>query len=177
MSNAQSMQTFSATVRKIDINPYVQVPAGILRKLQQDADKEKGPIPVKGTLQSRSFSATVVRFRGMWRLYLNTAMRRDANAEVGDQVIVGVRFDNSPRTVRAPRKLTNALSRNKRAKEAFQKLSPSRQKEILRYLNSLKQTETLERNINKVIQFLQGEKVQGLVAVTRARRRGIDRAA
>ncbi|HET6962002.1 MAG TPA: DUF1905 domain-containing protein, partial [Terriglobia bacterium] len=75
MSNAQSIQTFSATVRKIDINPYVQVPHGIVQKLQQDAQKEKGPIPVKGTLQGKSFSATVVRFRGVWRLYLNTAMR------------------------------------------------------------------------------------------------------
>ncbi|HKZ86867.1 MAG TPA: YdeI/OmpD-associated family protein [Anaerolineae bacterium] len=169
MSNAQPIQAFSATVRKIDINPYVQVPDGIVRKLQQDAKKVKGPIPVKGTLQGESFSATVVRFRGMWRLYLNTAMRHAASVEVGDKVRMGVRFDNTPRTVPAPRKFTLALSKNKRAKEAFQKLAPSRQKEILRYLNGLKRPETLERNIEKVIQFLQGEKVQGLVAVTRAR--------
>jgi len=163
------MPTFSATVDKIDINPYVPVPDRVLRKLQGEAQKAKGPIPVTGKLQGKSFSATVVRFRGMWRLYLNTAMRRKAGVEVGDRVKVGVQFDQSPRTVPAPRKFTMALAKNKSAKDAFQRLAPSRQKEILRYLNSLKQPETLERNIEKTIRFLQGEKVQGLVAVTRGR--------
>jgi len=164
------MQKFSAKVRKIDINPYVQVPDDILQKLQQAAKKEKGPLPVKGTLQGQPFSTTVVKFRGMWRLYLNTPMRLAANVEVGDQVTVGVQFDHTSRTVSTPDKFTHALSKNRQAKEAFQKLAPSRQKEILRYLNSLKQPETLERNIDKVIQFLQGEPVGGLVAVTRAKR-------
>ena len=157
MRNAQALQLFSATVRKIDINPYVKVPGPILRKLHQDAGKETGPIPVTGRLQGQPFSATVVRFRGMWRLYLNTAMRRDASVEVGDRVIVGVRFDSTLRTVPSPRKFTIALSKNKRARAAFQELTPSRRKEILQYLNSLKQPETLERNIRKVIRFLQGE--------------------
>ena len=160
MSNAQSMHTFSATVRKIDINPYVQVPDDVIRKLQQDAKKGKGPIPVRGRLQGKSFSTTVVRFRGMWRLYLNTAMRGAASVKVGDTVRIEVEFDSTPRTVPAPRKFTLALSKNRRAREAFEKLAPSRQKEILRYLNSLKRAETLERNIEKIIQSLQGEEVQ-----------------
>ena len=166
----KGMQTFSAKVRKVDINPYVQLPDAILQKLQQDAKKEKGPIPVRGTLQDKPFSATVVRFRGMWRLYLNTPMRQAANVEVGDQVTIGLQFDSTPRTVAAPPKFTLALSKNKQAKEVFQQLAPSRQKEILRYLNNLKQAETLERNIEKVIQLLQGEAVEGLVAVTRKKR-------
>ena len=161
MRNAQSLQQFSATVRKIDINPYVKVPGPIVRKLHQAAKKETGPIPVAGRLQGQPFSATVVKFRGMWRLYLNTAMRREARVEVGDNVIVGVRFDNTPRTVPSPGKFTVALSKNKSAQAAFQNLTASRRKEILRYLNSLKQPETLERNIAKVIQFLRGEKAQG----------------
>lgn len=168
------MHTFSAKVDKIDINPYVQVPDDILLKLQQDARKEKGPIPVKGTLQGEPFLANVVRYRGMWRLYLNTPMRQAANVDVGDQVTIGLQFDSTPRKVPAPRKFTLALSKNKQAKEAFQKLAPSRQKEILRYLNGLKQPETLERNIEKVIQYLQGETVEGLVAVTRAKRQNTE---
>jgi antitoxin (DNA-binding transcriptional repressor) of toxin-antitoxin stability system len=164
------MYTFSAQVRKIDINPYVQVPDETLLKLQKDARKEKGPIPVKGTLQGKPFLANVVRYRGMWRLYLNTDMRRAANADIGDQVTVAVQYDAIPRTVPVPRKFTLALSKNKRAKEAFEKLAPSRQKEILRYLKSLKQPQSLERNIEKIIGFLKGEPVEGLVAVTRRKR-------
>jgi hypothetical protein len=170
----KDMQTFSAKVDKIDINPYVEVPYEILSKLQQDARKERGPIPVKGTLQGKPFSTTVVKFRGMWRLYLNTPMRQAANVDVGDQVTISVQFDKIPPKVAVPRKFTLALWKNKSAKEAFQKLAPSRQKEIIRYLNSLKQAETLERNIDKVIQFLQGESIEGLVAVTRAKRQSTD---
>lgn len=164
------MHTFSAKVGKIDINPYVEVPDRILVKLQQEAGKEKGPIPVKATLEGKPFLVNVVRYRGIWRLYLNTPIRQAANVDVGDQVTVGLEFDNAPRTVPAPRKFMLALSKNKQAKVAFEKLAPSRQKEILRYLNSLKQPETLERNIEKVIQFLTGKPVEGLVSVTRAKR-------
>jgi hypothetical protein len=168
------MHTFSAKVGKIDINPYVQVPDDILLKLQEAAQKEKGPIPVKGTLQGKPFLANVVRYRGMWRLYLNTEMRRAADVYVGDKVTIRLQFDAAPRTVAAPREFTLALSKNKQAKEAFEKLASSRQKEILRYLNALKQPQSLERNIQKVIGFLQGEPVEGLVAVTRAKRQKTD---
>jgi hypothetical protein len=167
---------FSAKVRKIDINPYVQVPIDVVRKLQEEAKKARGPIQVKGTLQGKPFLANVVKFRGMWRLYLNTPMRQTANVEVADQVTIAIEFDPTPRTVPTPRKFTMALSKNKQAKEAFQKLAPSRQKEILHYLNSLKQTETLERNIEKVLQFLESKPIDGLVSVTRAKRRKMEEA-
>ena len=161
------MQTFVATVRKIGINPYVRVPAAIVRKLHREAKREAGPIPVKGKLQGKAFSATVVRYSGLWRLYLNTAMRDSARVDVGDEVTVGVRLDTTPRTEPFPRKLTLAFAKSKAAREAFEKLAPSRQKEILRYLNSLKRPDTLDRNIGRVIQFLEGKAVLGLVVVTR----------
>jgi|SRR3990172_3623579 len=160
------MHRFSATVYIIDINPYVKVSNAIIRKLHEEMGKETGPIPVKGKLQSKAFSTTVVKFRGLWRLYLNTLMRRAANADVGDKVNVELRLDKTSREVPSPPKFTLALARNKKAKQAFEKLTPSRQKEVLRYLNNLKQQETLERNIEKVIQFLTWKKVEGLIVAT-----------
>src|SRR5688572_11707381 len=162
------MHTFSAKVYIIDINPYVKVPDQIISKLHKEMNKVAGPIPVTGKLQGKAFSTTVVKFRGMWRLYLNMPMRRAANADVGDRVNVELRLDKTSREVPSPRKFTLALGRNKKAKAAFEKLTPSRRKEILRYLNNLKQQETLERNIGKVIQFLEGEKVEGLIVATYA---------
>lgn len=164
------MHRFSAKIGKLDINPYVQVPDDVLQKLQHAAGKAKGPIPVKGTLQGKPFLANVVRYSGMWRLYLNTPMRQAANVDVGDQVTVGLEFDPAPRAEPVPPEFKRALSQNKPAREAFEKLAPSRQKEILRYLNGLKQPHTIEKNIEKVIQYLQGEPVERLVAVTRAKR-------
>ena len=177
MNETQSTQTFSATVRKIDVNPYVKVPDDVLRNLQADAQRDKGPLPVKGTLHGVPFSTTVVKFRGLWRLYLNTEMRHAAGVDVGDKVIIGLQFDRNPPAIRAPREFTHALSKSKRAKEAFEALPPSRQKEILRYLNSLKRPETLERNIQKTIRYLEGNEAGAPVAVSRAKKRDNDEVA
>jgi len=160
------MYTFSVKVHIIDINPYVKMPESIIRSLHTEMKKAAGPIPVKGKLQGKAFSTTVVKFRGMWRLYLNTPMRRAANTDVGDTVSVKIWLDKTSRKVPSPRKFTLALARNKKAKAAFEKLAPSRRKEILLYLNNLKQEETLERNIGKVMQFLEGKKVEGLIVAT-----------
>lgn len=159
MRKVASVQKFTATVDRVDINPYVQVPDLVVSKLLQDAGREKGPIPVAGKLQGKSFSTTVVKFRGMWRLYLNTAMRREAGVDVGDTVAVEVWLDDALRLEPVPDKLALAFSKDRQALEAFEKLAPSRQKEILRYLASLKQEETLERNIEKIIQLLRDNKV------------------
>ncbi len=160
------MSTFPAKIQIIDINPYVKVPDRVISTLHKEMNKRAGPIPVIGKLQGKAFSTTVVKFREMWRLYLNTPMRRAANADVGDKVSVELWLDKTSREVPSPRKFTLALAKNKKAKAAFQKLTPSRRKEILRYLNHLKQEETLERNIAKVIQFLSGTKVKGLIVAT-----------
>jgi len=151
-----SAQVFSAKVRIVDINPYVAIPDPVVHQLQRDARKEAGPIPVRGEVQGKRFATTAVRFRGLWRLYFNTQMRRAAGVEVGDRVRIEVRFDASPPVVRAPLALTSALAKNKTAREAYERLTPSHRKEILRYLNSLKRPESLERNIRKVIRELQG---------------------
>jgi hypothetical protein len=157
---------FSAKIEIIDINPYVKVPSAIVHKLQTEMKKAAGPIPVKGKLQGKPFTANVVKFRGLWRLYLNKPMRVAANRDVGDRVEVELWLDTSSRKTPVHPKFAQALAKNKKAKEAFAKLIPSRQKEILRYLNNLKQQETLERNIAKVIRFLDGKKVEGLIVAT-----------
>jgi hypothetical protein len=166
------MHAFSATIRKIDINPYVRVPVVVVRALQKEAGKARGPLRVTGTLQGKPISATIVRFRGMWRLYLNLGMRQTGRVDVGDSAAVRVRFDGTPRTEPVPRAFQSALARNPRAQAAFRALAPSRQREILRYLGHLKSPDTLARNIAKTLRFLEGGKVTGLVAVTRARRGG-----
>jgi len=148
------METFVATIRKVDINPYVRVPATVLHKLQSAAKKERGPIPVMGLVEGKPFAATVVKFRGIWRLYLNTEMRRAADCDVGDEVRIEVKFDGSSRSQAVPASLKLALSKNATANETFKNLRPSRQREILSYLNSLKSTESLERNIERLMDVL-----------------------
>jgi len=163
------MQSFTAKILILGINPYVNLPEPVLDRLFEQAGKNKGPIPVRGTLNGKSFVQTLVKYQGAWRLYLDTPMRQAAGIDVGDKANVEIEFDPEPRIVPMHPKLARALSRNKAAKAAFEELTPSRRKEILRYLNSMKTDESLLRNIEKVIQYLLGGKPKGLNALMRRR--------
>lgn len=161
------MESFTAKIQIIGINPYVGPPEDVLNAVFEQAGKTKGPIPVRGTLNGRGFKQTLVKYRGAWRLYLNTPMRQEAGVDVGDEAMLKLEFDPEPRLIPVHPKFARVLSKNKAAKAAFEQLTPSRQKEILRYLNSLKTEESLTRNIEKVIQHLTGKKPEGSSAVLR----------
>ena len=49
------------------------------------------------------------------------------------------------------------INRNKPAKKAVEQLSPSRQKEIVRYISPLKTEGSIEKNITKALGFLTGK--------------------
>jgi uncharacterized protein YdeI (YjbR/CyaY-like superfamily) len=76
---------------------------------------------------------------------------------VGDMANVEIEFDPGERILAIHPKLEAALAKNKKAQAVFEKLIPSRQKEIIRYINSLKMEESIEKNINKALGFLLGE--------------------
>jgi hypothetical protein len=147
----QKAVRFSATVHKLGINPCVDVPHGVVGELRRTSGKEAGPIPVRGRLNGKRFSTTVVRYAGGWRLYLNTAMRAEAAADVGDELTVEVAYDRTPRIVPMPPRFAAALAKDPKARAAFEDLAPSHRKDILNYLNSLKTAESLERSIKKAI--------------------------
>jgi len=156
------MKSFSAKISKIGINPYVGVPENALDSLFKQSGKTRGPIPVCGTLNGKKFKQTLVKYQGAWRLYINGSMREAAAIDVGDQAYVKLEFDPLPRIEEMHPKLVHAFARNKAAKTAFEKLVPSRRKEILRYLNAMKTESSLERNVEKIVQYLLGEKPKGL---------------
>ncbi len=150
------MDSFSARVHIIGVNPYVRVPKPILVHLFAHAGRSKGPLPVRGTLNGKEFTQTVVKYKGIWRLYLNTKMRRQAELNVGDLADVRLGFDRSPPAMPMHPQLADALSKSMMASQAFFDLAPSRQKEILRYLHSLKGVVAIDRNVRKVIDHLLG---------------------
>ncbi len=151
------MKSFSAKIFIIGVNPYVLLPAGILKELFAEAGKEKGHIPVRIVVNEKSFIQTIVKYSGKWRLYLNGPMRRAAGKDVGDTIAISICYDGSDRTVPIHSKFEKALAKNKEAKAVFEKLSPSLQKEISRYLHHLKTEESIERNVQRAVNFLLGK--------------------
>lgn len=148
---------FSAVVIKIGVNPCVNVPEEVMEKLFIKSGKKSGPIQIKGKLNGKKFIQTVVKYQGAWRLYLNGEMRKAASIDTGDVAEVQLAFDPAPRNFPVPPKLMEAFDKNKKVKSVFDKLSPSRQKEITRYLSSLKSAESVDRNIRKIISHLSGK--------------------
>jgi Bacteriocin-protection, YdeI or OmpD-Associated/Domain of unknown function (DUF1905) len=148
------MKSFSAKIQIIGINPYVLLPSLVLKYLFQKAGKDKGAIPVQLKIGGKDFIQNLVKYSGKWRLYLNGPMRKAAEKDVGDTIDIQIEFDPGPRTTPVHPKLKKAFKENSTAKKAFEKLSPSRQKEILRYINSLKSEESVDKNIQKAIAHL-----------------------
>jgi hypothetical protein len=151
------MKSFSAKIFKIGINPYVLLPRDILQWLFVQAGKEKGHIPVRLVINDTAFVQTLLRYSGQWRLYLNGPMRKAAGKDVGDIINISIEHDPSDRKIPIHSKFEVALRKNKTAEAVFEKLSPSRQKEISRYLHNLKTEESVERNIKRAINFLLGK--------------------
>ena len=154
---SNNMHSFSDKIKIIGINPYVVPPASALKAIFKAAGKEKGPVPVKGTLNGKPFIQTLVKYSGKWRLYLNGPMRKAAGIGVGDVAEVKLAFDPKDRTIVMHPELKQALLKNKTAKAVFDNLAPSRQKEIVRYISSLKSEVAIEKNIKRALAFLSGK--------------------
>ncbi len=151
------MKKFSATIEIIGVNPFVFLPEPVLNHIFKQADKNKGTIPVRGKLDGHPFIQTLVKYSGAWRLYLNTPMRKATGKDVGDTIIVEIEFDPVERIIAMHPNLKEALEKNKIAKSVFDQLSPSLQKEIVRYIAHLKTEESVDRNIKKALLFLTGK--------------------
>ena len=151
------MHKFSAVIKIIGVNPFVFVPEKILKSIFIQSGKEKGPIAVHGTINKSEYRQTLVKYAGDWRLYINTTMLKDSPKRIGEKVSITIAFDPVPRKINPHPKLVSALKKNKEAKKAFDKLSPSRQNEIVRYISFLKTEEIIVKNIDRAINFLTGK--------------------
>jgi len=149
-----AMKSFSAKILIIGVNPYVLLPSALLRYIFQKAGKDKGAIPVQLKIGDKDFIQNLVKYSGKWRLYLNGPMRKTAGKDVGDTIDIQIDFDPKPRTTPVHPKLQKAFKENAEAKKIFEKLSPSRQKEILRYINFLKSEESVDKNVQRAIAHL-----------------------
>ena len=171
---------FTTTIDIIIGNPFVYVPATILQNIFKEANKERGPIPVKGKLNGDAFKQTLVKYAGAWRLYLNGIMLKSAGINfktgdilsvVGTKVKVEVEYDEASRKIPMHSKLSIALEGDKKAKKAYEELAPYRKHEILRYLGFLKTEESTNLNVKRILQHLRGEESDALYALMHRKRK------
>jgi hypothetical protein len=175
--------SFTADIKIAGVNPYVEVPEHIVEALRggtkvsvlvkiDAGGKRRTSVPKReklakdsprlkaiGRLTKRGwFRSTLVprRSSSPW-LYLDMWMREAVGVTVGDYVRITLKRDFGSRELAVPAAFREALDGNNQAKAAWDALSPSRQREILTYLNFLKTPAALERNVQKTVAILIAE--------------------
>ncbi|MCW3119717.1 MAG: hypothetical protein JWM28_3799 [Chitinophagaceae bacterium] len=144
--------SFKAKNNMTGINPCVDTPFSITGKMIA----AKGYIPVKGKINGHSFKQTLVPVKNAeYRLHVNGPMLKGAEAKPGDTVKFIIEQDFVSRSIplRKQKEFKKKLEEYNLVRE-FKRLTPYRQKEILRYMGFLKTKESLLRNIDKVIEML-----------------------
>lgn len=143
---------FKAKIYKVGINPCVKVPLSVSGRLQP----ARGYIPIKGTIDGHTFIQTLVPVKGEgYRLYVNGPMLKASGKAVRQTAVFEIEQDLTPAAEMHP--MPDFLKKKLKEEKlvtAFEKLTPYRQKEIIRYLGYLKTEEAVKRNLLKVVEML-----------------------
>lgn len=156
-------QSFRARIQIRGVNPYILVSAARARAIKPGWRR---PLPVlvrvNGQPKRAPWRINMMPVgNGAFYLYLHGSVRTASETKVGDLVRVEVEFDAKYRggpLTPVPFWFTAPLARNAKAKRAWDALTPSRKKEIVRYLTALKSAEARERNLARALRVLSGTK-------------------
>jgi hypothetical protein len=155
---------FRGLIRLRGINPYIHVSAEIASRLKKGWRK---PLPVLVRINGQPKKPWPINMMPAgdcsFYLYLQNTVRKASRTKVGDRVTVELSFDNAYRSGPEhplPQWFQTALSKNPRAKRAWNALIPSRKKEILRYFAALKSPEAKARNLKRAMEALCGSEAR-----------------
>lgn len=148
---------FTAKLEIIGINPFVFIPEKILNEIFESSEKNKSPIPVKGTVNGKEFKQNLMKYLGEWRLYVNLLMLKNSPKRIGETIEISIEYDDSDRSISIHPKLDQAIKASPVAVKNFENLIPSGKHELIRYINNLKTDAGINRNIDRIIRYLEGE--------------------
>lgn len=114
-------------------------------------------VPVKALINKAEYRGSIVRMGGEYMLGIPKAFREAAGITAGDNIVVTIEKDESPRTVEMPKDLAAALKKNGLLAE-WERSSYTHQKEHVRAIEEAKQPETRMRRIEKAIAMVAAKK-------------------
>lgn len=110
--------------------------------------------PVVVTIGDHSYRSTVAVMGGRYLLPLSAENRAGAGVAAGDEVDVTVELDTQPREVTVPPDLAAALAADDTAKERWDRLSYSHQRQHVMAIEEAKADATRQRRIVKALEML-----------------------
>ncbi len=124
----------------------------------EDVFGTRGRVPVKGTINGVAFRNSLMPTGdGTHYLVVNGDIRTAAGAEIGDTVEVVLDRDTKPRVVRVPANLLAAIKDDSVAKEYFDRLAPSHQREYVGFITEAKKPETQAKRVEQTVAKLREE--------------------
>ena len=166
MTDSPKLQRFLATIYRIWMMRYVDVPEEVGEALKKEyarrgseARKVKGErgkyIPVVAMVNGRSTRTTLVPAgAGRYRLQFNVTLRKAAHADVGEVVGVTLKLDRGPRELPVPPDLQAALRKRRILQREFDRLPPGQRRQTLLYLSAAKGSETRRKRLARVAEVL-----------------------
>lgn len=114
-------------------------------------------VPVKATVNREVYRGSIVRMGNRYMLGIPKAFRDAAGIKAGDKITVTLERDSEERTVAVPTDLARELKKDRKLKEAWDKLSFTHRKENARSLEEAKQPETRARRLEKTLVLLRSK--------------------
>jgi len=147
----EDVHVFSARIYKVWMVRFVDVPAGISRKLGSE-----NTVPVMGTVEGVPLRSTLVpRGNGAYRLAIHGDIRKRLRVDTGAVIEVAIRRDDESREPDLPPELVLALRNSPKAQQKFRSMTTALRRQIVRYLVSVKSRATLERRVLKFVRRLE----------------------
>lgn len=146
------MTTFEAIIERAPRGgAFVAIPANVAESLGGG-----GRIPVVATFDGIEYRGSIVLMGGGPILGILKEIRTNLGRTYGDIVVVGVRRDDAERVVTIPPELWAALEGSPEARQAFESLSYSHQREHADHVAEAKKPETRVRRVEATIKRILG---------------------
>jgi Bacteriocin-protection, YdeI or OmpD-Associated/Domain of unknown function (DUF1905) len=152
MSSEENPYVFVAKIQKIWIMRCVDVPRDISKAVKKEAGGNPKHIPVHGWIDGLAFQNTLVpRGGGNYRFHVNSKIWRKLQIDAGAAVEVTMLLDREPREAAVPPDLAAELAGTPRVLAAFNAVTPSLRRHIVRWIESAKQSRTRDKRIQQTV--------------------------
>lgn len=137
------------TILQVGNNTGIEVPPHVPAELGGG----KNPL-VRVTLNGFTYPSKIATMSGRLLIPVSAEVRAKAGVAGGETHEIELLLDDQPRVIEPPDDLAAALAANPMAKEAWDKLSPSRKKAHVTLIDGAKAVDTRARRIEKTISEL-----------------------
>lgn len=129
---------------------YFDIPFSVLK-----AFGSKGQVRVRGSLNGHAFRGLAMPHGdGSHYVVVNKSIRDAIDVSAGGRVRVRLTADLSPRRVEIPELLQRAFRGHKTARQSFERLSYSLQKEYVDWILAAKREETQARRVEQALEMI-----------------------